>query len=141
MNKKAVESFPFFLFLSVLVASFVLTIGFYQVRTFSEFSSQNEITNSYSTLKNAMENLQGTSDHGSFTKIVFKVPSGYTVTFSEENDTITISGGNQELKNNPSFNITHLTFNDSLSEGSHELVVYYGVHTENNDKPYAIYFE
>ena len=142
LNKKGVESFPFFLFLTLLIASFVLTIGFYQVETFSKFSSQQEIADSYNALKNAMENLRDAAAEDSFTRIKFKVPPGYKVTFNVEDDIIKVEGPEGlSLENNPGFDITYLTFDKELKPGTYELVVYYGGHTNENDQPYAIYFK
>lgn len=141
MNKKGVESFPFFLFLSVLIAAFVLSISFYLLQNLSDAKAQTEIGDSYNSLKSAMTTLRDTGAQGSFTRIAFKVPAAYSVTFNTGNSTIHIKGTNLDLDNQPGFNLTYLRFDNKLNSGNYELVVYYGTHTQANDQPYALYFE
>ncbi len=147
LSKKGVEAFPFFLFLTLLIAAFVIVIGFYQVQTFSEFSSKKELTDSYNTMINTMENLRATADQGSFTRVKLKIPAGYNITISAENDTIFIEGPNLELNNTPGFDIIAITdklnvlHKDkfTLEKGEYELVIYYG-NISQETEPLEIFF-
>ena len=146
MSKKGVESFPFFLFLTLLIAAFVITIGFYQIQTFSEFSSKKDLTNSYNNMINTMENMRSTSDEGSFTRIELKIPSNYNITISSINDTIELKGPNLNLNNTLEFDILNLTDKYgnlkqklTLKEGVYQIVIYYGNSTQET-KPFEIFF-
>lgn len=145
-SKKGVESFPFFLFLTLLIAAFVVTIGFYQVRIFSDFSSKREITSSYNDLTSAMENLRSTADYGSFTRVTLKIGNGYTMTISE-NDTILVNGPDFSLNNTPGFDIIGVTdkyknlkAEYAFERGEYEVIVYYGNYSQENKEPLQIYF-
>ena len=150
-SKKGIESFPFFLFLTVFIAAFVLTIGFHQINLFSNFSSQRELTNSYKEMRNSMENLRATTDQGSFTRVNLNIPSNHNITFSTKEDTIRIHGPNFDLNNTPGFNITNIIDengnsqnNLTLKDGIYEITLYYGNGEFNgNGQPkgrYQIYF-
>jgi hypothetical protein len=146
LSKKGVESFPFFLFLTLLVAAFVITVGFYQVRTFSEFSSKKELTDSYNDMINSMENLRATADQGSFTRVRLTIPKDYNLTISADEDTITILGPNLDLNNTPGFNILNTTNKYSfieniltLKKGEYDIVIYYGAQS-NETEPFEIFF-
>ena len=150
-SKKGIESFPFFLFLTIFIAAFVITIGFYQIQTFSEFSSQRELTNSYKEMRSSMENLRTTADQGSFARVTLTVPANHNITFSSKDDTIRIQGPNLNLNNVPDFNITNIKneWGDSqeelmLKDGVYEITLYYGNGEINeNGQPkdaYQIYF-
>jgi hypothetical protein len=144
MNKKGVESFPFFLILTVLVGAFILIIGFYQVQTLGEFSAKKNAADSYSRLTNAMEDLKSTSDQGSFTRVSVKMPSGYSIIFANngiDNDTITLKTKEEAITNTVEFDITATTFNGTLEDGNYEIVVYYGALTNESYQSYAIYFK
>ncbi len=147
MSKKGVESFPFFLFLSLLIAAFVLTIGFYQVDAFSEFSHRREFTNSYTNMINTIKNMRATSDEGSFTRVHLKVPQGYNITFLSGDDRALIHGPNLNLNNSLGFNIVNLTDkygnfkeNLTLKSGEYQIVIYYGNPTGENE-PLEIFFK
>ena len=145
-SKKGVESFPFFLFLSLLIVAVVLSIGFYQIRAFSEFSAKRDITDSYNNIVSAMENLRSTADYGSFTRIRLKIGAGYNITISED-DTIFIKGPDMNLNNSPGFNILGITDryknlqNEyTFEKGEYELVVYYGDCTEKTKEALQVCF-
>lgn len=137
-NKKGVEAFPFFLFLTILVAAVVLTLGFYQIQSFSEFSSKKEIADSYKSLIDSMEKLRLTADKGSFTRVSLKVPSGYKIFIWPENNTIIIEDGGNKIVNNLDFDILYSTVPNPLEAGTYNIEVYYGNVT--NPEPYTIYF-
>lgn len=149
-NKKGVESFPFFLFLTLLIASIVLVVSFYQINTLKSFSDDRTLTDNYQNLINTMETLRATSDQGSFTKIKFEVPNNYNITFSVENDTISI-GGKKDLTNSfeDKFDIVNMTDKYgkpveegeklTLNHGKYELVIYYGKST-SDPEPFEIFF-
>jgi len=137
-NKKGVESFPFFLFLTVLIAAVVLTISFYQLQTFSEFSSKKEMADGYNELVNTMENLRATSDPGSFKKVNLKIPGNYNIEINSTNDTITIKGEGDEIVNELDFDIIYTTV-PKLEPGSYNIEVFYGNFT-GTPEPYTIYF-
>lgn len=148
-SKKGIESFPFLLFLTIFIAAFVITIGFYQIQNFSEFSSHNEFVNSYKEMESTMKNLRTTTDQGSFSRVNFKVPSEHNVTFSSENNTITISGTRFNLNNSLEFDILKIIDRDkneepilTLEEGNYELILHYGAQNDNGNppEPYQIYF-
>ena len=146
LSKKGVESFPFFLFLTLLVAAFVITVGFYQVRMFSEFSSKKKLTDNYNNLINAMKNLRATADQGSFTRVKLTVPPNYNLTISVDNDTVRILGPNLDLNNAPGFDIQNLTnrygiikSNLTLKKGEYTIVVYYG-ESNHETEPFEIFF-
>jgi len=146
MSKKGVESFPFFLFLTLLIAAFVITIGFYQIQTFSEFSSKRDLTNSYNNMINTMKNMRLTSDEGTFTRIELKIPSNYNITLSAINDTIELKGPNLNLNNSLELDILNLTDKYrnpkeklTLKEGTYQIVIYYG-NTTQETKPFEIFF-
>lgn len=146
LSKKGVESFPFFLFLTLLVAAFVITVGFYQVHTFSEFSSKKELTDSYNNLISSMESLRTTADQGSFTRVKLTIPKNYNLTISAEDNTIRILGPNLDLNNTPGFNLLGITNkysvienNLTLKKGEYEIIVYYGAHN-NETEPFEIFF-
>ncbi|MCD6575887.1 MAG: hypothetical protein J7K73_01870 [Nanoarchaeota archaeon] len=146
MSKKGVESFPFFLFLSLLVAAIVITIGFYQVSAFSEFSSKREIMQSYERIINTMKNLRETTDIGSFARVHITIPKRYKLTFYAENDTISISGPGINLSNQPDIDIINVTdafgeikANYTLQPGDYNLVIYYGYPQET--KPLEVFFK
>ncbi len=148
-SKKGVESFPFLLFLTIFIAAFVITIGFYQIRNFSEFSNHNEFVNSYKEMESTMKNLRTTTDYGSFSRVNFKVPQGHNVTFSSENNTIAVSGSKFNLNNSIEFDILNITDRYksevttlTLEEGNYDLILHYGVHNDNGNspEPYQIYF-
>ena len=145
-NKKGVESFPFFLFLTVLIAAFVIAIGFYQIQTFSDFTAKKELTESYQSIIKAMEDLRSTTDQGSFTRINLKIPLNSEITIST-NNTITIHFDNQTIKNDLSneFNITNIYIFDledevELKAGDYEIVIYHGKYAPGNEEAYTIYF-
>jgi hypothetical protein len=137
LAKKGIESFPFFLFLTILIAAVVLTISFYQIQAFSEFSSKKELSEGYNDMLQAMQNLRATSDYGSFTRIVMKVPSGYSLQIFT-NDTVIIEGPGQTIVNELEFDIVHTTI-DKLEPGTYEIEVFYGNLT-GTPEPYTIYF-
>lgn len=146
LSKKGVESFPFFLFLTLLIAASVIAIGFYQINVFSEFSSKRKLTNNYNNLISSMENLRATSDQGSFTKTQLYVPKNYNLTISSNDNTIKIFGPGIELNNSPKFNILNITdkygyikSNITLQEGEYTLVVYYGAQN-NETEPFEVFF-
>jgi len=143
-SKKGVESFPFFLFLSLMIAAFVLIMGFYQLNVFTGFSNDRAFTDNYKNLINAMETLRSTSDYGSFTRINFEVPGSYNLTFSAESDTIIIAG-KKNLNNSLEFDLLGMTDRTAdrtgvvkseltLKPGKYELVVYYGNITSEKEK-------
>lgn len=145
VSKKGVESFPFFLFLTLMIVSFVLVLGFYQLNVFTGFSDDRTLTDNYQNLINSMETLRATSDYSSFTRIKFEVPAHYNLTFSAENDTITIAG-KKNLVNSLEFNLLNMTNGTgsmeselTLRPGNYEIVVYYGNFTSNTE-PYEIFF-
>jgi hypothetical protein len=145
-SKKGIESFPFFLFLMLFIAAFVITISFYQIQIFSSFSSHKDLSDTYTRMINAMETLQSTSDKGSFTSVVLDVPSGYNITISAANNTITINGGGTELINAVKFDIINVTNSKGevtdklyLESGNYQIVVYYG-EPGNKTEPYEIFF-
>jgi hypothetical protein len=144
-SKKGIESFPFFLFLTLFIAAFVISVSFYQIQTLSSFSSQKSLSDTYTGLINTMETLRATSDKGSFTSVKLDVPAGYTLNISAANDTITIKNG-KELVNSIGFNILNITDRNGdlmqnlvLDSGKYEIVVYYG-ETTNQTEPYEIFF-
>jgi hypothetical protein len=147
-SKKGVESFPFFLFLTLTIAAFVLMLGFYQLGVFTGFSNDRTLTDNYQNLINAMDTLRSTSDYGSFTRIKFEIPSNYNITFSNETNTIKIAG-KINLNNTLDFTLLCITNatkkcadkSITLNPGKYELVVYYGNVTPDKDKePYEIFF-
>jgi hypothetical protein len=144
-SKKGIESFPFFLFLTLFIAAFVITVSFYQIQALSSFSSQKSLSDTYTGLINTMETLRATSDKGSFTSVKLEVPSGYTLNISAADNTITIKNG-KELVNRIGFNILNITDKNGdlmqnlvLDSGKYEIVVYYG-ETTNQTEPYEIFF-
>lgn len=146
ISKKGIESFPFFLFLTLLVAAFVITVGFYQVHTFSEFSSKKELTDSYNNLISSMENLRATADQGSFTRVKLTIPANYNLTILTDDNTIRILGPSLDLNNTPGFNILnttnkygHIENNITLKKGEYEIVAYYGM-CNNETEPFEIFF-
>lgn len=145
-SKKGIESFPFFLFLTLFIAAFVITVSFYQIQTLSSFTSQKDLSDTYNGLINTMETLRSTSDEGSFTSVSLDIPAGYTLEFLAGNDTISIKNG-QDLENKIDFHILNLTDktgkivrNLNLTSGKYEIVVYYGEQT-NQTEPYEIFFK
>ena len=145
LSKKGAESFPFFLFLTLLVAAFVIVIGFYQINSFSKFSAKKDLTDTYNDLTNAMETLRSTTDQGSFTRVVLKIPAKHNMTISADN-TIRIIGPNLDLNNTPGFNIIGITDKQSevhdeytFEKGAYEIVVYYG-NVSLQKEPLEIFF-
>jgi len=144
-SKKGIESFPFFLFLTLMIVAFVLMLSFYELGVFTSFSNDRNMNDNYQNLVNAMETLSSTSDYGSFTRINFEIPSSYSITFSNETDTIKIAG-KINLNNTPGFNLLGMTDYKgdiksklTLKPGNYELVVYYGNITSDKE-PYEIFF-
>lgn len=144
MNKKGIESFPFFLFLTVLIAAFILVLGSYLVQNATELFSKKEAADSYEKLMNAAEDLKATADTGSFTRVQIKIPPGYALEFAnngEKNDTISLKHGEEIVTNTATFDITNLTFENVLESGTYEIVVYYGALRNETYQPYAMYFK
>ncbi|MCD6547524.1 MAG: hypothetical protein J7K22_03160 [Nanoarchaeota archaeon] len=147
MNKKGVESFPFFLFLSLLIAAFVITIGFNQLKSINEFSEKKDILEGYKNMINSMNNLRATSDFGSFTRVKLKIPEGYKISIFPQNNTIEITTPSKTLTNNVEFNIIAVTDGNkaihydsyTFNPGEYEIVIYYGNITQA--KEYEIFFE
>jgi len=136
-SKKGVESFPFFLFLTLLIAAFVIVIGFYQIQVFSTFSNQKQLSDDYNQMMNAMETLRSTADIGSYKRVNMRIPAGGKLVIYT-NDTIIINTGTQQIENKVGFDILYTTVNE-LTAGNYELVVYYGNYTGEPER-YAIYF-
>jgi hypothetical protein len=147
MSKKGVESFPFFLFLSLLVAAFVIVIGFSQLHILDDVSGKKKLTDSYNTLISQMENLRTSSDEGSFTHIRITIPKGVNLSFNATDDTIKIVGDGLNLTNHPHFNIIAITDKYgqpkkslTLQKGEYILVIYYGNQTKKPE-PYELFFK
>ncbi|MDD5182156.1 MAG: hypothetical protein PHC66_03230 [Candidatus Nanoarchaeia archaeon] len=128
-----------------MIAAFVLAISFYQLGIFTGFSNDRTLTDNYKNLISAMETLRSTSDYGSFTRIKFEVPAHYNMTFSADNNTITIAG-KLHLENELKFDLLNVTDKKgavdtelTLNPGNYELVIYYG-NTTPSTEPYEIFF-
>lgn len=134
------ESFPFFLFLSLIIASFVIAVSFDQIKAFSAFTAQKELIDSYNKITQTIKILKENSDVGSFKKIKIKIPQGYKLDFDVNNDEITIIG-EKNITNKLNVNLTDITFDNPLNSGTYELVIYYGELNKNTERPFAIYFK
>lgn len=146
MNRKGVESFPFFLFLTILIAVVILTISFYQLQLFSDFSGKKQMADGYQQIVSAMNNLRSTADKGSFTRVNLKIPNNGNITISPTANTMTIVISGQTIVNTPDVNLTNVTDGAknivsslTLSNGDYEVVVYYGEPTSQVE-PYEIFF-
>src|SRR3990170_6722549 len=75
------EGVPFRLMLSLLLMASVLTLAFYEIAVFNEFSIRKSFSDDIRNLDQAMKSLSSTGDHGSFTRIKMRIPgnSNFTV--------------------------------------------------------------
>ena len=133
--KKGIESFPFRIYLLILIVIIILPILLYQISTFIDLSSKKQVFDQINTMINKMNELRATSDEGGFSRTFLKIPQNSSLLIDNITNKITLKYGSE------TYNFTtNLKFINSLyfKTGEYEIVLYYG--NKTNGDNYTIAF-
>lgn len=132
MNKKGVESLPFYFLISIFLVSVFSVLMFSLINSFLSSRDVINFYNDVNEIKNTVEWLKSSSDVNSFSSFAINIPKSHELVFQNSNIVVTNSSDSFSL-------ITFVNFNEkiSLSPGEYNLVFYFG---DCEDKEFVIEF-
>lgn len=92
LMRKAVTEYPLRIIVSVLVIGFIVTIGYYEIETFSNNRDLQIFASDISTLLSSVSYLKDSNSIGSFEQVLLRLPDNQTVTFNNITDRLELAG-------------------------------------------------
>ncbi|VVB74376.1 Uncharacterised protein [Candidatus Tiddalikarchaeum anstoanum] len=132
--KKAVTESPLRLLISILIITFIVSIGYFEINTFIENRDRQVFISDVSNLVSSLEYLISSNSLGTFMQVMIHLPKNQTVNFNNASDKLVISGFyNNEYELNTDV-INNLTLNKS---GDYRITLCYDCSAE---KEYLVVF-
>ncbi|MCW1296319.1 MAG: hypothetical protein OH319_01420 [Candidatus Parvarchaeota archaeon] len=134
--KRGIESFPFRIYLLILITLLILPILVYQISEFFNLNSKRQIIDDIQVMMNRMNELRATSDQGGFSRVILRVPINSSLIIDNLTNEIRLNYNNEIYVFTPNVQFKNYLF---LGTGRYEIVIYYSNTTMNGDN-YTVAF-
>ncbi len=124
------EGLPFRLSIALILAAIILSIAFFELSTFTQFSERKQFADDVLSVLQSIRALSTGGDYGSFYRVSLRIPQGSSVLFDNVTNKIMVNFYG-EVKQ---YNVTGtLLYNRLYGPAKYKLVIYYGVPSNATD--------